>query len=89
MKKEEHTKKDFQVFTQELLLYNSAILRTVLQNQMFIFNLLSKTDKSYSEEINKQLKINQEFMEKMGKSFPTHQDMEVPLKDYQLFLDNF
>lgn len=82
MEKEKHTEKDFQVFTQELLLYNSAILRTIIQNQMFIMKILSKTDKSYFREINDQIKLNKKFMDSMGDSFPTHKDMEVPLKDY-------
>lgn len=77
MEKEKHTEKDFQVFTQELLLYNSSILRTIIQNQMFIMRILSKTDKSYFREINDQIKLNKKFMDSMGDSFPTHKDMEV------------
>lgn len=81
MTNEEHTEKDFQVATQKMLQEQGAVLRTILQNQMFIMCVLSKTNQSYFEEVNIALKENRKFMNDYVKNnLPSHSDMIVPLK---------
>ncbi len=80
MTNEEILSKDFQIFTFKTLMINSALLRTILENQSEIMRQLNieKSNKEINELYNKHLEQVDELSKKY---FPEFKDVNPPLKD--------
>lgn len=82
MENEEHMERDFQIATQKMLLEQGALLRTILQNQMTILEILSKDGKNPHKEINAMLNENRTYMDRyMREELPRIDEVYPPLKN--------
>lgn len=81
MNNEELMSKDFQLFSTKGIVYTTALLRTVLENQAELMQFL-KMPNSTNADINKKFNVHLKKVNDLySKEIPNYDEVNPPLKD--------